>query len=178
MERTVLERIAGLKGMMDRMVHPDLVMAEVKDIFATIEKIEDKETKDKAMIAMLGVAVDMMNEVKQSPLSKVLDILGKSEKKFVPINIHVSEYLDATLIEIDKKVPYGELYNILTKARSNFEETIDNLFSATYCKSDKLFNIEYIEDKHKDIVIDMSEWNMSEEVAEVYAEGFVEYISK
>lgn len=175
MKKTILERIENLKGMMNRMEHPDLVVAEVTEIFDTIHKTQDEEIKEVAMLAMAELAVDLMTE---SPLSSLLNKLGKKERKVIPVNIKVSDYLDATVIKIDKKIPYKNLLSILNKARKNFDETTDSLFSASYCKTDKRLHMEYIKDIHKEIIIDMSAWNMSDELAEVYVSGLVEYISK
>lgn len=172
MKRTVLEKIAGLKGMMDRMESPELVMAEVNEIMDAINKEQDKEKKDQALGAMMKLTLDMM---KESPLEKLLERL---DKKAIPVRVEVNAYLDVTVIKIDKKVPYSNLLSILNKARDNFDQDTKDLYSAKYSVEKKHLVIDYRNEKHNDIIIDMAEWNLSEEVAKVYVEGFVEYLKK
>lgn len=176
MKRTVLERIAGLKEMMDRMESPELVMAEVNEIMDAINKEQDKEKKDQALGAMMKLTLDMMKETPIERLIKGLD--ERVSKKVIPVEIKVKQYLDTTIIEIDKKVPYSNLLRILRKVRNTFDQDMKDLYSASYDAEDKHLVIDYKNEIHKDIIIDMSKWNLNEEVAEVYIEGFVEYLAK
>lgn len=179
MKRTVLEKIAGLKRMIYDLENPELVMKETKEIFADIDALESGIERDKALFEMTGVAIGLMKEMEESSLDRLIDILGKKVKtKVVEVEVKVNEYKNVTQIEINKRLPYSELLAIINKTRKNFEETRKDLLGASYHKIDKNLLIEYKEDTQKDIIIEMSNWNMSTEVAEVYIDGLVEYINK
>lgn len=181
MERTVLERIENLKAMMDRRESPELVKAEVRNIFDMLDKEQDITVKDKGMNAMFKVACDLMSEVDESPLMKLMEVLDKAKNlkgKITPVEVKVNQFLDATVIEVSQKVPYTKLMHIFNKAVKGFDENIKDLYCASYDKEDKLLHIDYKDNKHKSVVLDVTKWNLSEETIEVYIEGLVEYIAK
>lgn len=135
MKKTVFERIENLREMMERMENPEVVSEEVHNIFEMINKMEDRETKHKAMGEMMKMALEMVAQVEESPLARILNILGNKNTKVTPVNIKVNTYLDATLIEISKKIPYSKLIEILNKAtKNNFEKTTQDLFFAIRCR--------------------------------------------
>ena len=185
MKRTAFERIAGLKRMIRNHENSKLIMEEVESILNQIESIENQIEKSKAMLAMLEVAVDSIEEVDgledikpSGKIGDILDMLIDRKSKTKELHIKVKEYNNATVIEIDKKITYSKLIEVLNDVRKDFDKTTDKLLSASYNKKKEKLILDYIHSDIKNIVIDMSSWNMSTDVAEVYVEGLAEYISK
>lgn len=79
-------------------------------------------------------------------------------------------------MEIDKRVPYSELCIILNKVREGFESSIEDTISISYNKEKELIEFDYL--NKKDLAINISPWNLSDESIDIYIEGFVEYIQK
>lgn len=175
MKRTVLEKIVALKGMIFRLEHPELVIKEMKNIFEMIDHVEDTVIKEKALVALAKLSVDMMKEVDLDLLETLKDI---DESKVVNVKIDVEQYLDVTVINIDRKIPYSQLSNVLNKVMNNFNKTEKHIDFLGYSKEDKCIFISYNENRYKDIFIKIKKWNLSDDVAEVYTEGFAEYLQK
>lgn len=181
MKRTVLERIENLKGMIDRRENPMKVKDEVHAIFEMINQEQDENVKDKALGKMLELALNMVTELDESPLGKIMSVIEKAENangKVIPVKVNVHEYLDAIVIETDKKLSYSRLIHVIERAVPNFEDNIDDLLSAGLDKKEKQIKIDYINDNHKSIILDLTKWNLSNECLEIYTEGLVEYIQK
>lgn len=180
MKKTVLERITDLQGMIDRRENPVKVKEEVHAIFEMISQEQDKNVKDKALDAMFKLAFHMVEELDESPLSRLMSALeGMNKKaKIVPVEVNVHEYLDAIVIETDKRLPYSKLMHVIERAVPQFEERISDLFSAELNREEKRVEIDYIDEKHKSIILDLSKWELSEEGLTLYVEGLVEYIQK
>lgn len=185
MKRTVSEKIVGLKRMIRNYENPKLIMEEVESILNQIESIENQIEKSKAMLAMLEIAVDLIEKVDgvedikpSGKIGDILDMLSDRKSKVKELHIKVKEYNNSTIIEIDKKITYSKLIEVLNNVRKDFDETTNKLFSASYHRKKKKLILDYIHSDIKNIVIDMSSWNMSTDVAKVYVEGLAEYISK
>lgn len=181
MKKTVLEKIANLKGMIDRRENPLIVKEQVDAIFEMINQEQDEQIKNKALDAMLSLVMDMVTEIDESPLTKLMDVLKKiekKEKKVTPVQVNVHEYLDAIVIETNVKLPYSKMMDVIKKVVPEFEGRITELFSAELDKSEKQITMDYMHDKYKSVILDVNKWNLSDECLEIYTEGLVEYIQK
>ena len=176
--KTTMERITNLREMLNRKESPSLVMAELHEVMNAIDNENDKNKRKQALDAMLELTVDMMMETPMAKLLSLIDEKISKNKEPIQVGVKINEYIDATLIEIDKKIPYRNLLKIIKKVRKTFDQDVKDLYSARYDADDKHLMIDYKEEKQKCIVIDLSQWNLSDEVAEVYIEGFVEYLAK
>ena len=83
MKRTVFERIKTLKGAIERMDDISVVAKETDAIFSEIDKLEGEEKK-KALDAMMDIAIDMMNDMKEPQIAKLLDMLNMVSKSKRP----------------------------------------------------------------------------------------------
>lgn len=179
MKKTILERIANLQEMIDRRESAFKVKAEVHAIFEMINKEEDKQIKDKALDAMLSLAFNMVTELDELPLTRLLDILQRKEKtRVIPVTVHVHEYIDAIVIETDKKIPYSNLMTVINKAVPKFEDNIDEIKSICLNKKDNQIEIDFKNVDNKSIILSLEKWNLNIDCMEIYVEGFVEYIKK
>ena len=179
MKNTVLAKIENLKESLIRKDSMQEVESQVKDIFSIIDSMQNKEEKHQAMDAMMDIAIFLMGEIGKFQVSDILKALGAvgvKNKKVQSINVQVSRYIDVDLVEIDKRVPYSELCTILNKVREGFESSIEDAISISYNKEKELIEFDYL--NKKDLAINISPWNLSDESIDIYIEGFVEYISK
>lgn len=176
MKNIVLEKIANLKESLIRRDEMKEVESQVQDIFKMIDSIESKEEKHQAMDAMMDIAIFLMGEIGKSQISDFIKALESKSKKVQNIKVQVNRYIDVDLVEIDKRVPYSELCTVLNKVREDFESSIDDMISISYNKDKELIEFDYL--NKKDLAINISPWNLSDESIDIYIEGFVEYISK
>lgn len=176
MKNIVLEKIANLKESLIRRDEMKEVESQVQDIFKMIDSIESKEEKHQAMDAMMDIAIFLMGEIGKFQISDFIKALESKSKKVQNIKVQVNRYIDVDLVEIDKRVPYSELCTVLNKVREDFESSIDDMISISYNKDKELIEFDYL--NKKDLAINISPWNLSDESIDIYIEGFVEYISK
>ena len=171
MKNIVLEKIANLKESLIRRDEMKEVESQVQDIFKMIDSIESKEEKHQAMDAMMDIAIFLMREIGKFQISDFIKALESKSKK-----VQVNKYIDADVVEIDKRVPYSELCIILNKVKEDFESSIEDMISISYNKSKEVIEFDYL--NKRGLVVSVAPWNLSDESIDIYIEGFVEYIQK
>ena len=171
MKNTVLEKIANLKESLIRKDEMKEVESQVKDIFKTIDSMQDREEKHQAMDAMMDIAIFLMGEI-----GKFQKVLEGTSKKVQEVKVQVNKYIDADVVETDKRVSYSELCAILNEVKEDFESSIEDMISISYNKDKEVIEFDYL--NKRDLAVSIAPWNLSEESIEIYIEGFVEYIQK
>lgn len=176
MKRTVFERIKTLKGAIERMDDISVVTKETDAIFSEIDKLEGEEKK-KALDAMMDIAIDMMNDMKEPRIAKLLDMLNmvskskRPRKKVKSINVRVNQYLDATVVEVSEKIPYSELVYVLEKIKEDFK---DEIISLGIDRKKKCMELEFM--NGNDVIVPVKHWKLCDESKDIYMEGFAEYL--
>lgn len=171
MKNTVLEKIANLKESLIRKDEMKEVESQVKDIFKTIDSMQDREEKHQAMDAMMDIAIFLMGEI-----GKFQKVLEGTSKKVQEVKVQVNKYIDADVVETDKRVSYSELCAILNEVKEDFESSIEDMISISYNKSIKVIEFDYL--NKRGLAVSVAPWNLSDESIDTYIEGFVEYIQK
>ena len=171
MENIVLEKIANLKESLIRRDGMKEVESQVQDIFKMIDSIESKEEKHQAMDAMMGIAIFLMGEI-----GKFKKALEGTSKKVQEVRVQVNKYIDADVVEINKRVSYSELCTILNEVKEDFESSMEDMISISHNKSKEIIEFDYL--NKKDLVVSVAPWNLSDESIDMYIEGFIEYIQK
>lgn len=176
MKNTVLERIENLKESIARFESPDKVISEVKAIFKAIELMENEDEREQAMGKMLSIAMFLIGETEKIKVPEFSEMLTNKVRRIQTVNVQVSNYINADVVKISKKIPYSELCTVLNKVREDFNSCTDDLVSLIYNKVKK--HIEFNIPDEKDLILDVESWDLSDESIDIYIEGLVEYLTK
>ena len=166
MKNTVLERIENLKESITRFESPDKVISEVRAIFKAIDLMENEDEREQAMGKMLSIAMFLIGEVEKIKVPEFSEMLTNKVRRIQTVNVQVSNYINADVVKIDKKIPYSE----------DFDSCIDGLVSLIYNKVKK--HIEFNLPDEKDLILNVESWGLSDESIDIYIEGLVEYLTK
>ena len=153
----ILKRIQRFEEMIKECKDAKLLKKELSEIFSQLDEMEVSIDKLMAQMALTKIALELSEEMEN-------------------VRVDVKHYLNGTIVEIDKKIPYSELFKVLCNVMDNFEEQIEDYTVIDFDMEKQQLHIEFVDEES--LILDLSKWNLSEEVADVYVEGFVEYLEK
>ena len=162
----MLKRIQRFEEMIKECKDAKLLKKELSEIFSQLDEMEVSIDKLMAQMALTKIALELSEEMENM----------ETEERVQEVRVDVKHYLDGTIVVIDKKIPYSELFKVLCNAMDNFEEQIEDYTVIDFDMEKQQLHIEFVDEES--LILDLSKWNLSEEVADVYVEGFVEYLEK
>lgn len=164
----MLKRIQKFEELLRECKDTNFLKKELSEIFSQLDEMEVSIDKLMAQMALTKIALDLTEEMEK--------MKEEEEVKVEKVRVDIKHYLNGTIVEIDKKIPYSELFKVLCNVMDNFEEQIEDYTVIDFDMEKQQLHIEFVDEES--LILDLSKWNLSEEVADVYVEGFVEYLEK
>ena len=162
----MLKRIQRFEELLKECKDTNFLKKELSEIFSQLDEMEVSIDKLMAQMALTKIALELSEEMENM----------ETEERVQEVRVDVKHYLNGTIVEIDKKIPYSELFKVLCNVMDNFEEQIEDYEVIDFDMEKQQLHIEFVDEES--LILDLSKWNLSEEVADVYVEGFVEYLEK